>query len=260
MEHFALTGATVYTSPTEEPLRDAAVLINDGRIAAVGSRIVAQLPPAAAVLDCSGLTITAGFWNSHVHFFERKWANAADIPSDEITRQMQDMLTRYGFTSAFDTGSMWKNTRLLRDRIETGAARGPRIRTTGEGIIPPGALPPDIVINMMGAMIFPAPEAADAAQAVAATRTLLDQGVDAIKLFASSPRSAPLPEDAIQAAVNEAHRFGKLVFIHPNSGVDVLTALRCGVDIIAHTTPHSGPWDDAIHAAIKAEEPLSRRR
>jgi hypothetical protein len=59
------------------------------------------------VLDCSGLTITAGFWNSHVHFFERKWANAATIPAPELTRQLQEMLTRYGFTSVFDLGSMW---------------------------------------------------------------------------------------------------------------------------------------------------------
>jgi imidazolonepropionase-like amidohydrolase len=203
------------------------------------------------VLDCSGQAITAGFWNSHVHFFERKWANVAAIPAPELARQFQDMLTRYGFTSVFDIGSMWDTTRLLRDRIECGEVPGPRIRSTGEGLVPPGALPPDIVLHMMGAMKFPAPEIADAPEAAAAARKLLDKGVDGIKLFASSPRSAPLPESAIQAAANEAHRAAKPVLVHPQNGADVLAAVRSGVDVVAHTTPHSGPWDETILTATK---------
>ncbi len=247
----ALVGATVYVSPAEEPIRDGVVLSQGGKIAAVGSRTLVRVPQAAQMLDCSGLTITAGFWNSHVHFFERKWANAAEIPAPELARQLQDMLTRYGFTSVFDIGSMWENTRRLRDRIESGEVPGPRIRSTGEALVPPGALPSDQVLNLMGAMKFPAPEIADAAQAAAAAKKLLEEGVDAIKLFASSPRSASLHESAMQAAVSEAHRLGKPVFVHPNSGADVLAAVRAGVDVVAHTTPHSGPWDATLLAAMK---------
>src|SRR5207253_8746098 len=103
----------------------------------------------------------------------------------------------------------------------------------------------------IGVMKFPAPEIADATQAAAAASKLLDQGVDGVKLFASAPSKASLSVSAIQAAVSEAHRFQKPVFVHPNSGVDVLTAVRVGVDIIAHTTPHSGPWDETILAAMK---------
>jgi imidazolonepropionase-like amidohydrolase len=247
----ALVGGTIYVSPTEGPIRDGVVLIQGGRIAAVGSRASVQVPRSVPSLDCSGRTITAGFWNSHVHFFERKWANVAAIPAPELGRQLQEMLTRYGFTSVFDTGSMWDNTRRLRDRIESREVAGPRIRSTGEGLVPPGALPSDTVLSMMGAMKFPAPEITDAAQAAAASKKLLEEGVDGIKLFASSPRSASLPESAIQAAVAEAHRLGKPVFVHPNSGVDVLTAVRGGVDIVAHTTPSTGPWDEKILVAMK---------
>jgi imidazolonepropionase-like amidohydrolase len=250
-EYVALVGATIYVSPTEEPIRDGVVLIRGGKIAAVGSRAQVQVPKAARVLDCSGLTITAGFWNSHVHFFERKWTNAATIPAPELSRQLQDMFTRYGFTSVFDIGSLWENTRRLRDRIESGEVPGPRIRSTGEAMIPPGGAPSETVINMMGLMPIPLPEIGDAAQAAAASKKLLDEGVDGIKLFASSPRGALLPESAIQAAVGEAHRSGKPVFVHPNSGADVLAATRAGVDVIAHTTPRSGPWDETIIAAMK---------
>jgi len=51
--------------------------------------------------------------------------------------------------------------------------------------------------------------------------------------------------------LSETHRLGKPVFVHPNSGADVLTALRAGVDVIAHTTPQSGPWDETLLAAMR---------
>lgn len=249
--HFALTGATVYVSPAESPIHDGVVLIQGGKIFAVGSRSRLQIPQSAEVLDCSGLVITAGLWNSHVHFFERKWSDVSAIPAAELTRQLQDMLTRFGFTSVFDTGSMWENTRRLRDRIESGEVLGPRIRSTGEGLVPPGAFPSDQILSMMGSMKFPAPDISTESQAASAARKLLDEGVDGIKLFASSPRSAPLAESVMRAAVAEAHRVNKPVFVHPNSAADVLSAVHAGVDVIAHTTPSSGPWDENLLAAMK---------
>jgi imidazolonepropionase-like amidohydrolase len=250
-QYSALVGATIHISPAEEPIRDGIVLIQGEKIVAVGQRAQMQFPETAHVLDCFGLAITAGLCNSHVHFFERKWADVAKIPAPELTRQLQDMLTRYGFTTVFDIGSVWENTRRLRERIDSGEILGPRIRSTGEGIVPVGGLPSDQVLGMMGVMKLPAPEVGDAAQAAAAATKLLDAGVDGIKLFASAPRSTPLPESAFRAAADEAHRAGKPVFVHPNNATDVLTAVRGGVDIIAHTTPHSGPWDEALLAAMK---------
>jgi imidazolonepropionase-like amidohydrolase len=247
----ALVGGTVWTSPSEEPLRNATVVIEGGKIAAVGPASRVKIPAGAQKIDCSGLTVTAGFWNNHVHFNERKWADAAAIPAPEFARQLQETLTRYGFTSAFDLSSPWENTRRIRDRIEAGEVAGPRIRSTGEGLVPPGALPNDTVIAMMGWMKFPAPEVADATQAAAAATKLLDSGVDAIKLFASGQRGAGMSLETMAAAVAEAHQRGKLVFVHPNTGADVMNAVRAGVDVVAHTTPASGPWDDALLTAMK---------
>src|SRR5262249_48925612 len=58
----ALVRGTIYVSPTEQPIRDGVVLIRAGRIVAVGSSAVVQIPQTAQLIDCSGLTITAGFW------------------------------------------------------------------------------------------------------------------------------------------------------------------------------------------------------
>jgi imidazolonepropionase-like amidohydrolase len=248
----ALVGGTIHVGPTDEPLQDGVLLIQDGKIVAVGRRALVPVPRAAEVLDCRGLAITAGFWNSHVHFFERKWANAATIPAPELGRQLEEMLTRYGFTSVFDLGSASENTRRIRDRIESGEVPGPRIRSTGAGLVAPHAVPPESVISILGFMAPQAFEIADAAQAAAAARKTLDEGADGIKVHLQPPPSPhpPFPESGIAAAVGEARRSGKPVFLHPHDGVDVLAAARAGVDVVAHTTPRSGPWDEATLATM----------
>jgi imidazolonepropionase-like amidohydrolase len=103
----------------------------------------------------------------------------------------------------------------------------------------------------MGWVKTAAPEVADSVQAQAVCRKLLDSGVDGIKLFVSGPSKASLSENVIHAVVSEAHASGKPVFAHPNSGSDVLAAVRGGVDIVAHTTPHSGSWDETLLAEMK---------
>ena len=251
----ALAGATIYVSPTAPPIHNGIVLIENGTIVAVGSKATVAIPADAQRLDCSGMTLTAGFWNSHVHFFERKWADAATIPAPELARQLAHSLTRYGFTSVFDLSSAWENTRELRARIDSGEVPGPTIRSTGEGLIPIGGLPPDLVLAMMGLMKTPLPEIGDAAEASAAAKQLLDRGADGIKLFASSQRGTALSEETMRAAIDEAHRADKPAFVHPNSSADVLAALRAGADVIAHTTPSSKSWDDAILALVHERKP-----
>lgn len=240
----ALMGGTIYPGPGEQTVRNGAVHVR-------GDRITAVLPyprmlEGAQRIDCEGATICAGFQNSHVHFFERKWAHAAAIPAHELQRQLADMLTRYGFTSVFDTSSQWENTRAIRGRIESGEVDGPAIRSTGEGLIAPGGAPSDVVNGMMGLFPVALPEIGDATTAAAEARKRIEAGSDGVKLFISSPRVPPMPEAAIAAAAEVAHGAGKPVFAHPNNDADVLAAVRGGVDIVAHTTPLSGPWDGAL--------------
>jgi imidazolonepropionase-like amidohydrolase len=248
-----LTGGTIYVSPTEPPITDGVVVVRDGKIAGVGRRGSVRVPDCVATVDCSGLTVAAGFWNSHVHFFERKWAEAAKIPAPELAGQLQAMLARYGFTSVFDLGSPWENTRRIRESIESGEIPGPRIRTTGEVLIGKGWLPSEAVLGALGVMLFPQHEVSDAAGALAAAKKVLEGGTDGLKLFAaaSKPPFAVLPDEAIRAAVEEAHRQNKPVFVHPSSLEGLLAAVRGGVDVIAHTTPQSVPWDDAVLSAMR---------
>src|SRR4029453_17062418 len=149
-----------------------------------------QIPAGATVIDATGLTVTAGFWNSHVHFLQRKWANAAAMPARDLERQLQDMLTRFGFTTVFDTWSAWENTRVIRDRVESGEVRGPKMLSTGEAIYGQGGEVAEATWGMLGFMnrqLFRLSRVAPSDDATTAARRLLDAGTDGIKVYAATP-------------------------------------------------------------------------
>jgi len=252
---WALVGGTVYVSPTEPPIKDGVIVVRGSSIAAVGRKGSVQLPADIEKFDCSGLTITAGFWNSHVHFVQRKWADVQTIPPAELSQQMQDMITRWGFTSVFDIGSAWENTRRLRDRVESGEIPGPRIRSTGEILFPKGGAPEPRILDVIGAMRIQFPEVKEPSEASAAARKLLDAGTDGIKVYAASlswPRVL-MPQDAIEAAAREAHARGKPVFAHPQTRDGLMAAVNGGVDIVAHSIPEAGQLDEATIALMKSK-------
>ncbi len=229
---------------------NGSVLIDGDCIARVGDISTFDVPDDTQTIDCAGATILPGFWNTHVHFFERKWSDASSIPAPELAAQLEDF-TGFGFTSVFDLSSAWSNTRALRERIQSGEIPGPNVYSVGEGLVQPGVMPSATVMAVMGIAPAQMPEIADAEAARKATRALLDAGVDAIKVFLSSNSGQiVLPLDVLRAIVDEVHGARKKVFVHPNTPDDVRTALRAGVDVLAHTTPR-GAWDDEILQAAR---------
>src|SRR5688572_12541563 len=95
------------------------------------------------------------------------------------------MLTRWGFTTVFDTGSNGDNTRALRDRIESGEVMGPGIYTTREILFPENGTPLPAVFQALGFMVDEMPEVGSAADGVAAARRVLEGGADAVKVYAA---------------------------------------------------------------------------
>src|SRR5438552_16612987 len=126
-----LKGGTLYTSPEATAIQDAVVVASAGAITAVGRAGEVQIPPDARVIDCTGKTVVAGFWNSHVHFTEVAWRNAANAPAVSLEEHMQEMLTRWGFTTVWDLGSEPGNSLPLRRRVNSGEVLGPNILFAG---------------------------------------------------------------------------------------------------------------------------------
>jgi imidazolonepropionase-like amidohydrolase len=235
---FVLQDVLIYASPLSEGVLDGVVVVRDGLVAAVGPRASVPVPEGARVIDAAGGVVVAGFQNSHVHFTEPKWAGAAAQPAEKLSAQMRDMLTRWGFTTVVDTGSLPGDTLALRGRIEAGDIDGPRILTAGIPLYPPSGipyylrdgLPPDLL------RLLPQPATTDAATREVAQH--LENGADVVKLFTGSwitnQRVLPMPQDVATAAAAEAHRRSRLVFAHPSNVAGLEVAVAAGVDVLAH--------------------------
>jgi cytosine/adenosine deaminase-related metal-dependent hydrolase len=82
-----IAGARIYTSPDSSPI-DGTVRIRVGRIVDIVRGDRAKTPSGVRVIDGAGQIVTAGFWNSHVHFIERKWEAAATAPAEVLSQQL----------------------------------------------------------------------------------------------------------------------------------------------------------------------------
>jgi imidazolonepropionase-like amidohydrolase len=256
-ESWLIPADKIYTSPEAQPLRHGAVLLTGNRIASVADeRTRMRVPDGTRTSECRGV-IVAGFQNSHVHFMEAVWNDAAHAPADRLSGGMEAMLTRYGFTTVFDTGSDVVNTVALRERITEGDLRGPRILTAGTPLYPPDGipfylrdLPPELIAKMH--------QPHDAEAARADVRANLAAGADATKLFLHTSPDTKSPRfmssEVARAAAQETHTHGKLVLAHPTSLEGIRGALAAGVDILVHTTlGEKSPWSSALVAEMTAK-------
>jgi len=246
----ALVGGRVMPSPEAAVIPDGVVLIEDATITAVGARGAVRVPPGARIIDCSGGTVTAGFWNSHVHFTGADFRAADTAPAESLAAALRAMLTSYGVVHVVDTGSYLPNTLALRRRIESGEVPGPSILTAGSGFAPAGGSPYYILPAKIPELTRP--EDAGLVEAE------LSRGGDIVKLFTGSwatPSSiVVMPVDVVRAAVEVGHRRRKLVFAHPSNSPGARAAIEGGVDVLAHTFPTSldgSPWDRALPAMMK---------
>ena len=205
-------------------------------IADIGPNIA--IPAHARILPCNACFVTAGFWNTHIHFTESKWSWAAFKSPTTLNPQLADMLSSRGFTTVVDVGSDLRNTLSLRRRIESGDLAGPFIYTAGAAQYPPNGIPyylrdtlPPLLLRLM-------PQPKDPAEAASIERTNINRGADVLKLFTGSwiahGQVKPMPLANAQAAVKVAHDHHQLAFAHPSNLEGVLIARDAGVDILAH--------------------------
>jgi imidazolonepropionase-like amidohydrolase len=73
-QDIAVRNATVYTSPDATAQLHTTILIEGGKIVAVGPGV--SVPSGVQTLSCRGCVVFEGFWNTHVHFTGSEWNDA----------------------------------------------------------------------------------------------------------------------------------------------------------------------------------------
>ena len=246
-----LRGATLIDGTGAAPVRDATVVVQDGRIESITG---GGAPPPASpdVIDANGLTILPGLIDCHDHLafhgyeLAARWglSEPASTRSVRTSRVIERTLTA-GYTTVRDAGGLDAGFRAA---VDEGLLRGPRLLTAIAIISPVGGIGDRVSPSGHECLVphdpaLPTGVANGIEDVRRAVRTMIRAGADVIKCAttggASSraghgPRDPAFNLDEMRALVDEAHAQGRKVMCHALGGSGLRLAVEAGVDSIEH--------------------------
>jgi imidazolonepropionase-like amidohydrolase len=193
----AYVGAQVIDGRGGPPIRDAVILVNQGRIEQVGTGI--KVPKGATVVDLAGKWVIPGLIDGHTH--ADRWS---------LSRYLA-----YGVTAVRDVGGNTDSLVALRDGVAAGTLVGPRLFISG-------AMVDGAPATWPGATEVSKPE--DARRAV---DQLVLADVSQVKVYTKVDRTV------LAALMDEAKTLKVPVTAHLGR-VDAVTAAKMGVSAIEH--------------------------
>lgn len=254
-QSLAVTGATVIDGTGGAPIADAVVVVENGRIKAVGPAASTPVPTGIRRVDARGKFVIPGLMDANLHLYLN-----GDLESliryegryHEIVLEGAQIALKTGQTTVFDTWGPRADLVKVRDMINAGQAVGSRIYLAGNIIGFSGPLGPDFFLASAAhaskafvkrtnahweegtgrELLWMPPDSLRAA-----IRRYLALGVDFLKYGASGHVDMNLisfSERAQRVIVEEGHRAGKTVQTHTTSPESLDMAIEAGVDIITH--------------------------
>src|SRR5919109_1672027 len=139
-----LVGGTLIDGTGAPPLRDAAVVVNEGRIEAVGTRAAMSWPQDAEVLDISGMTLLPGLIDCHDHLASHSYGltHRWGLDEPQSTRHVRtatvlQQTLATGYTAVRDAAGLDVG---FKQAIEEGLLQGPRVQLSVNIISPTGGI------------------------------------------------------------------------------------------------------------------------
>ena len=206
----ALTGVQVVDGTGSPAASGRTILIEDGRIAAVGPDAEVDVPDGARVLNLDGHTVVPGFVGLHDHTFYMTRGRRVQLNVSAPRLYLASGVTTIRTTGAF---SPYSELNLKRS-IQDGQEIGPRMFITGPYLSGAGVM----------SQMFQVSTPEDARRVVA---YWADEGVDWFKAYTR------IGDEELAAAIDEAHRRGVRVTGHLCS-VSFREAVALGIDNIEH--------------------------
>jgi imidazolonepropionase-like amidohydrolase len=242
-----LTAGRMIDVVAGEVVAGAAVVIEEGRIAAAGPAASLPCPERARRIELGGATILPGLIDMHVHVTSRAdtfgyQGLAVSVPAQAVSGVAHAMMSlRAGFTTLRNVGASGYADVALRDSINAGETVGPRLFVSGPLI---GATGGHCDCNLLPASYMDIGEGvADGPEGLThKVREIHKYGADLIKLCTTggvlskgtSVGAQQLTYEEMKAAVDEAHRLGLKVAAHAHGTSGINDAIRAGVDTIEH--------------------------
>jgi imidazolonepropionase-like amidohydrolase len=216
----ALTNVRVIDGTGAAPREGQTVVIENGRITAVGTAATTRPPAGARVLDLTGHTVFPGIVGMHNHtFYTTSFGRSV-----QLNFSSPRLYLGSGVTTIRTTGSMSPYSELnLRKSIADGRTPGPRMHVTGPYLSGAGA----------GGGMHQVTDAEDARRVVA---YWAEEGATWFKFYTLISR------EAMKAAIDEGHRRGVKLTGHLCS-VGYREAVALGIDNLEHGLYANSEYD-----------------
>jgi imidazolonepropionase-like amidohydrolase len=232
-----LTGGTLIDGRGGAPVPNAVVVTQGDRILAAGPAGSTPVPTnAARTIDASGLYVMPGLIDLHIHFTQQRGPEMgaySDSPAAAAIRgtALASQLIDAGITAARDVGTMDDVALRIKEGVERGIIRGPRVLWSGRIISSTSGHGDEVTSTATGRQ---KPGLGGGSRGVngpwewrAAVREQVRVLADWIKL------GAPGDQEEIAAAIDEAHSLGVPVAID-SYGKYTNWAIAAGVDSLEH--------------------------
>jgi imidazolonepropionase-like amidohydrolase len=208
-----VTGGWMFTSTSNDRVRNPGILIRAGKMLRVGGDLSIAAPNAEHVVVADTETIIPGLFDLHAHYAIELF-NAGR--KDE-TAAYPALFLANGVTSTFPAGEMDPNVMHdLRVRIENGVQPGPRLMNSGPYF---GTARPGWNRNITAQQIY-------------------DEVDHWAELGAKGFKAKGITPDELKALIERAHFHGLTVTGHLDSGnrnsVNPRDAILMGIDRIEH--------------------------
>jgi imidazolonepropionase-like amidohydrolase len=245
-----LFGGGRFLDPRKDDLQDGiSVLVEDGAVKEVSDTAIVS--STATRIDLRGRTLMPGLIDAHIHVVltEVNLRLLADVPLTLLAAKgsvaMRAMLHR-GFTTLRDTGGADYG---MKAAVEQGLFEGPRLFIAGAPLSQTGGhadhrlrTQDRVFCACCSGLAWTARVADGVPEVIKATRDELRKGADHIKIMVSggvASQADPLESlqyriDEIEAAVDEATRWGTYVCAHAYSAKAIERAVTAGVRTIEH--------------------------
>jgi len=197
------------------PVDGQTLVLQSGRIAALGADGIVTVPEGARILDLTGKSVIPGLVLVHEHLFYSSIVQAA-FHTNEMEFSFPRMYLAAGITSMRTGGSMEPYTDLqVKDDIDSGRSPGPKLHLTMPYLDGPGT------------GITQLRPVASAAAAVRMIDYWADEGFTSAKMYVN------LPPEIMGPAITEAHKRGMQVTGHIGK-VSYREAAEMGIDDLEH--------------------------
>ncbi|MBI4472645.1 MAG: amidohydrolase family protein, partial [Acidobacteria bacterium] len=236
----------IITGDGSEPIEEGTMIVDKGKIVAIGKKGEHQAPRGSNRVDAAGLTIMPLMVNLHGH---PGLNNGASFSPDNYNREnVTNDLKRYlyyGVSAVLSAGGDAGDLAMqIRDELKQGKLTGAAFYTAGRGITARNGWPAslgDIPIQVSTEQ-----------QARIAVADNADKKVDFIKIWVDDnmgrvPKLTPL---LYRAVIDEAHKRNLRVVAHVFYLADAKELVNAGVDGLIHSI-RDREVDNALISAMK---------